>query len=130
MFTYHLQRWQANPDPILADLCRRFIDRDLPKALDVTHLSQAERQDLLQTVHQWLIDANNNATYYAGLQVSLSRGYTLYQRGIKCQTTQGLQELSELSPLVHTLTNPYERAWLVYPRSIEPALLRTQSVKR
>ena len=126
VFTYHLQRWQTNPDPVLADLCRRFVDRDLPKALDVTHLSQVQRQDLLQTVHQWLTTANSDAAYYAGLQVSLSRGYTLYQRGIKCQTTQGLQELSELSPLVHTLTNPYERAWLIYPRSIESVLLKMQ----
>ena len=123
VFTYHLQRWQHNPDPILADLCRRFVDRDLPKALDVTHLLQADRQALLQTVHQWLASDTDTAVYYAGLQVSLSRGYTLYQRGIKCQTTEGLQELSELSPLVHTLTNPYERAWLIYPRSIEPTLL-------
>lgn len=122
VFTYHLQRWQTSIDQLLADLCRRFIDRDLPKALDVTYLPQAERQALLQTVHQWLTATDSNAAYYAGLQVSLSRGYTLYQRGIKCQTTKGLQELSELSPLVHTLTDPYERAWLIYPRSLEPTL--------
>ncbi|MBW4469711.1 MAG: HD domain-containing protein [Stenomitos rutilans HA7619-LM2] len=120
VFTYHLQRWQTSDDPLLADLCRRFIDRDLPKALDVTHLAQEERQALLQSVYQRLTPSN--ATYYVGLQVSLSRGYTLYQRGIRCQTTQGLQELSELSPLVQTLTTPYERAWLIYPRAIEPAL--------
>ncbi|PSB24917.1 HD domain-containing protein [Stenomitos frigidus] len=126
VFTYHLQRWQASKDPLLADLCRRFIDRDLPKTLDVTHLPEAERQALLERVHQWLATAHGNASYYAGLQVSLSRGYTLYQRGIKCQTTKGLQELSELSPLVQTLTNPYERAWLIYPRSLESALLKTQ----
>jgi HD superfamily phosphohydrolase len=123
VFTYHLQRWQVSTDQILADLCRRYIDRDLPKALDVTHLDQAARQTVLQAVHQRLVTTNGNATYYAGLQVSLSRGYTLYQRGIKCQTTKGLQELSELSPLVRTLTNPYERAWLIYPRSIEPTVL-------
>ncbi|XGV96411.1 MAG: HD domain-containing protein [Leptolyngbya sp. BL-A-14] len=122
VFTYHLQRWQFSDDPLLADLCRRFVDRDLPKALDVTHLTQDERQSLLQTVHQKLATASDHGTYYAGLQVSLSRGYTLYQRGIKCQTTRGLVELSKLSPLVQTLTTPYERAWLIYPRSIEPVL--------
>lgn len=120
VFTYHLQRWQTSDDLLLADLCRRFLDRDLPKALDVTHLAQEERQTLLQAVQQRLTPTH--AAYYAGLQVSLSRGYTLYQRGIKCQTTRGLQELSELSPLVQTLTTPYERAWLIYPRAIAPAL--------
>lgn len=120
VFTYHLQRWQSSTDPLLADLCRQFIDRDLPKALDVTDLAQDDRQTLLQTAQQRF--ANANATYYAGLQVSLSRGYTLYQRGIKCQTTKGLLELSELSPLVRTLTTPYERAWLIYPRSLDSTL--------
>jgi hypothetical protein len=126
VFTYHLQRWQGSTDVILSDLCRQFIDRDLPKTLDVTHLATSDRQALLQSVQQWLGMVNGDATYYAGLQVSLSRGYTLYQRGIKCHTTTGLQELSDLSPLVQTLTNPYERAWLIYPRAIEPALLKLQ----
>ena len=126
VFTYHLQRWQSSTDAILSDLCRQFIDRDLPKTLDVTHLSTSDRQALLQSIQQRLGMVNGDATYYAGLQVSLSRGYTLYQRGIKCHTTTGLQELSDLSPLVQTLTNPYERAWLIYPRAIDPALLKTQ----
>ncbi|HEY9894655.1 MAG TPA: HD domain-containing protein [Candidatus Sericytochromatia bacterium] len=124
VFTYHLQRWQSSTDAILSDLCRQFIDRDLPKTLDVTHLDTSDRQALLQSVQQRLGMVNGDATYYAGLQVSLSRGYTLYQRGIKCHTTTGLQELSDLSPLVQTLTNPYERAWLIYPRALEPALLK------
>lgn len=125
VFTYHLQRWQSSTDAILSDLCRQFIDRDLPKTLDVTHLTESDRQSLLQNVQQ-LGKVQGEATYAVGLQVSLSRGYTLYQRGIKCQTTTGLQELSALSPLVQTLTHPYERAWLIYPRSIEPALLKMQ----
>ncbi|XHX76239.1 MAG: HD domain-containing protein [Stenomitos frigidus ULC029] len=124
VFTYHLQRWQSSTDAILSDLCRQFIDRDLPKTLDVTHLDTSDRQALLQSVQQRLGMVNRDATYYAGLQVSLSRGYTLYQRGIKCHTPTGLQELSALSPLVQTLTNPYERAWLIYPRAIEPTLLK------
>ncbi len=126
VFTYHLQRWQSSTDAILSDLCRQFIDRDLPKTLDVTHLETHDRQALLQSIQQRLDMVNGDATYYAGLQVSLSRGYTLYQRGIKCHTPTGLQELSALSPLVQTLTNPYERAWLIYPRAIDPALLKTQ----
>ncbi|MBD2037848.1 HD domain-containing protein [Leptolyngbya sp. FACHB-321] len=126
VFTYHLQRWQSSTDAILSDLCRQFIDRDLPKTLDVTHLDTNDRQALLQSVQQRLGTVNGDATYYAGLQISLSRGYTLYQRGIKCHTAAGLQELSDLSPLVQTLTNPYERAWLIYPRAIDSALLKTQ----
>jgi hypothetical protein len=118
VFTYHLQRWQQHPDPVLSDLCRRFIDRDLFKSLDITHLDEAGRNRLLSKVQYWLTEAGLPADYYSGIRVSFSRGYTLYQRGIKIQTATGLEQISELSPLVQTLTQPYERAWLVYPREI------------
>jgi HD superfamily phosphohydrolase len=122
VFTYHLQRWQHSSDPVLADLCRRFIDRDLFKTLDVTSWSEDERHLLLQKVQSRLTAMGWGASCYAGLQVSFSRGYTLYQRGIKVQTAAGLEEISELSPLVRTLTTPYHRAWLIYPREIEAEL--------
>jgi uncharacterized protein len=122
VFTYHLQRWQHHPDRVLADLCRRFVDRDLFKALDVTQKTEVERLELLQQAHSWLKDLGFDPRYYAGMSVSLSRGYTLYQRGIKFQTTRGLEELSQLSPLVQTLTTSHQRVWLIYPREIESRL--------
>ena len=123
VFTYHLQRWQQHPDPVLSDLCRRFCDRDLFKGLDITHLDQTQRETLLSKVRHWLTQAGFDASYYSGIRISLSRGYTLYQKGIKIQMPTELREISELSPLVQTLTQPYERAWLIYPREIEPMLL-------
>jgi uncharacterized protein len=124
VFTYHLQRWQAGPDPLLADLCRRYLDRDLLKALDVSHLCETERTQLLQQTRQLLQRLGWVGDYYAGLRVALSRGYTLYQKGIKLQTQQGLQEINQVSPLVQTLTQPYQRVWLLYPREIEAELLQ------
>lgn len=126
VFAYHLQRWQQHPDPILADLCRRFVDRDLLKCLDVTHLNQEQRDILLSKTQHWLREAGFNAPYYSGIRISFSRGYTLYQKGIKIQTSSGLDQISELSPLVQTLTQPYERAWLIYPREIESTLRSIQ----
>ncbi len=119
VFVYHLQRWQRGADPVLADLCRRFLDRDLLKALDVSHLAKDDRAILLQKVHYRLTDAGFDAQFYSGLRVAVSRGYTLYQRGINLQTLTGLQEISELSPLVQTLTRPLQKVWLIYPREIE-----------
>ncbi len=43
-----MQRWQNSSDSILSDLCRRFTDRDLFKAIDITHLPEAEQETLLQ----------------------------------------------------------------------------------
>lgn len=126
VFLYHIQRWQNSSDKVLADLCRRFTDRDLFKALDITHVSEPNQSLLLEKSRYWLTHAGYDAPYYAGIQVSLSRGYTLYQKGIKFQTTSGLEEISNLSPLVRTLTTPYQRFWLVYPREIEPELEKLQ----
>ncbi|MBW4421727.1 MAG: HD domain-containing protein [Myxacorys californica WJT36-NPBG1] len=119
VFVYHLQRWQYHDDPILSDLCRRFLDRDLLKALEVTHLDECDRATLLEKAHHWLTQAGLDANYYAGLRVAVSRGYTLYHKGINIQTTKGLREINELSPLVQTLSQPTQRVWLIYPREIE-----------
>jgi HD superfamily phosphohydrolase len=119
VFFYHLQRWQQHCDPILADLCRRFVDRDLLKALDISHLSPARQQQFLQTVRQNL-PPHLSPSDYAGLRTTLSRGYTLYQRGIKLAVNTGLQEISQRSPLIQTLTQPWQRSWLLYPREIDP----------
>jgi uncharacterized protein len=118
VFLYHLQRWQTHPDPILSDLCRRYVNRDLFKAHDITHLSSEQQQQLLQNIHQTLTQQGYFPKYYAGLRTSWSRGYTLYQRGIKLQTATELQELSDRSPLVKTITQPQQRHWLICPREV------------
>jgi HD superfamily phosphohydrolase len=119
VFFYHLQRWQQHCDPILADLCRRFVDRDLLKALDISHLSPEHQQQFLQIVRQNL-PPHLSPSNYTGLRTTLSRGYTLYQRGIKLAVNTGLQEISQRSPLIQTLTQPWQRSWLLYPREIDP----------
>ncbi|WP_421654568.1 HD domain-containing protein [Leptothermofonsia sp. ETS-13] len=130
VFIYHIQRWQNSSDPVLADLCRRFIDRDLLKAVDVTHLAEKEQTILLQKTHYWLAAAGFDAPYYTGLRISFSRGYTLYQKGIKLQTNTGLEEISNLSSLVRTLTNPYQRTWLIYPHEVEAELMLAEKESR
>jgi uncharacterized protein len=119
VFLYHLQRWQNHTDHVLADLCRRYLDRDLFKTLDLTDRTEADRQVILQKAELLATQQGLDPDYYVGLRVALSRGYTLYQRGINLQTSTGLQEISERSPLVKTLSQPMQRAWLIHPRPID-----------
>lgn len=121
VFLYHLQRWQQHPDPLLSDLCRRFVDRDLLKALDVSHLDLERQQQLVQAMQPYLQAAGFLPDYYLGLRTTVSRGYTLYQKGINLQTNYGLQEISDRSSLIQTLTQPLQRSWLLYPREVDPA---------
>jgi len=122
VFFYHLQRWKHHSDPLLSDLCRRFVDRDLLKALDVSQLSPEQQQQLVQAMQPKLHAVGLPPNYYLGLRTIVSRGYTLYQKGIKLQTNHGLQEISDRSSLIQTLTLPLQRSWLLYPREVDPPI--------
>ncbi|MGB8702403.1 MAG: HD domain-containing protein [Thermosynechococcaceae cyanobacterium] len=119
---YHFQRWCTHADGILQDLCRRYRDRDLFKAQDISHLTESQRAVLGKIARSALGARHWSAEYYVGLQQATTRGYTLYQRGIQIKTATGLTEISELSPLVQTLIQPRQHTWLVYPRDIEADL--------
>jgi uncharacterized protein len=118
VFMYHLQRWQAHDDGVLADLARRYRDRDIFKTLDLTARSEAERAAIVEQVRARSRMQGFDPDYYVRLRLALSRGYTLYQRGINLQMPEGLRDISELSPLVKTLSEPMQRAWLIYPREV------------
>lgn len=119
---YHIQRWCESEDRILQDLCRRYRDRNLLKAKNISHLVNSAQQLCHQKAMHLLQDKGWNADYYTGRQSSTTRGYTLYQRGIQVLTERGICEVSDLSPLVQTLSQPSLRAWLIYPREIEQEL--------
>jgi uncharacterized protein len=119
---YHFQQWRDSKDEILSDLCRRYCDRDLFKTKSVSHLNDAERQLLCDKTAELLRQQGLNPDDYRTIQTSTTRGYTLYQKGINLLTDQGICELSEVSLLVQTLIQPAYRAWLIYPREIEPEM--------
>lgn len=118
-FLYHFQQWRSHSDPVLADLSRRFLDRDLLKALDISQLEESDRDLLLEKARYWTTQAGFDSSTYCGLRIAVSRGYTLYDRGIHIQTTTGLREIGELSALVQTLTQPIQKVWLIYLREID-----------
>lgn len=127
VFTYHLQRWRYSPDPLLADLCRRFLDRDLLKTLEVTRLSAEQQSDLLHTVRNHLDQQGYSSEHYSGLRRTWSRGYTTYNEGICLHSDNAFVDIKDLSPLVQTLSQPFKRTWLLYPREIYPWLWQTWS---
>jgi uncharacterized protein len=122
VFLYHVQRWCESTDGVLRDLCTRYRDRNLFKTKNISQYDGSRRESLYQTAQLGLEAKNLDSDYYVGLQCATTRGYTLYQSGIQLQTGIELTEISELSPLVQTLTQPLERAWLIYPREVESDL--------
>jgi len=118
VFMYHVHRWQGSEDKILADLSRRYLDRDIFKATEISPKSLSERESLKEQLQKRLSEQGFDPEYYCGLRMTLTKGYTLYQQGIEIQTTQGLQEINTLSPLVQTLSQPIQKAWLVHPKGL------------
>jgi HD superfamily phosphohydrolase len=116
VFQYHLQLWQHSPDRLLADLCRRWVNRDLLKTLEVTALPAEQQQHLLSQVQAELAQKGLEATAYSGLKHTWSSGYTLYHQGIKLYQDGQTVDINRVSPLIQTLTESFERSWLLYPR--------------
>ncbi|MEL6940426.1 MAG: HD domain-containing protein [Cyanobacteria bacterium J06598_1] len=130
VFSYHLQRWQHHKDPTLADFCRRFINRKLLKVQEVTYASIEEQQSLLANVQQQLFLEGVDAKRYSGLKHTWSKGYSVYQHGIKIKTRRGLTDIKQLSRLVQTLTEPAQRTWLIYPHEVEVGLCPLPTVEK
>ncbi len=118
-FTYHLQRWQGHLDPTLADFCRRYLNRRLLKVLEVTYATPAEQTSLLASVQQQI---GREGDRYSGLCHTWSKGYSVYQRGIKIKTQQGLKDINQLSALVRSLSESAQRTWMIYPAEVEVGL--------
>ncbi len=114
VFAYHIHRWRDSCDRTLADLCRRFLDRDLFRATDISHLDDIQQQERLDRWHDQLISQGLEPKYYCGLRVSRTKGYSIYKQGINVQTEQGLQDIAKLSPLVQAIVQPIQRAWLLH----------------
>ncbi|NUN64690.1 HD domain-containing protein [Pseudanabaena biceps] len=115
VFAYHFQQWQSSQDSTLADLCRRFLDRNLFRVTDISDLDDIQQQELLNSWSEKLIAQGLESKYYCGIRVARTKGYSIYKQGINVQTEQGLQDIAKLSPLVQAIVQPSQRTWLIHP---------------
>ena len=115
VFAYHIHRWRDSDDHILADLCRRFLDRDLFHVTDISNLDDIQQQENLDVWRGKLISQGQDPKYYCGIRVARTKGYSIYKQGINIQTEQGLQDIARLSTLVQAIVQPIQKAWLVHP---------------
>ena len=118
---YHLQRWQTHTDATLADLCQRFVNRRLPKATEISQYTYSQQTDILSVARRRAYKLVSDTEIYVSLRHIRNRGYTLYQRGIKLKTPDGLTAISELSSLVNALIQPCHRTWLLHPENLPVA---------
>ena len=116
---YHLQRWQEDGPTALADLCGRFLNRRLLKAIAVDHLSRADQLKALAIASRLAEINGSDASLCCGLRHQELRGYHPYRGGLRLWNGRQLQALEQASPLVASLATPASTSWLMYPREIQ-----------
>jgi hypothetical protein len=128
---FSLKQWMKADDPVLADLCRRFINRDF---LRVTFLprepSAPQVEAWREQVADWLVEAGlaGRETAYADAQdyltIDRSRhsAYATNHESIAILDRDGsLRELSESAdtPAVAGMDGPVVKPYVCYPKAVD-----------
>jgi HD superfamily phosphohydrolase len=121
---YHLERWLEEAPTELAEPCGRLLERRLLKATDVSHLERGRRLELLAQARQLAGAGGFDPDGCCALEQRQSRGYHPYAGGLRLWDGHRLQALEQRSPLVHSLSEPTELAWLIHPGEVAPRLRR------
>jgi HD superfamily phosphohydrolase len=127
---YHLQRWQQEGPEELAELCGRLLHRRLLKAVEVSDLGNTQRLELLAETQALARREQLVAERCCGLHQSQNRGYHPYKGGLRLWDGQRLEALESRSPLVRSLIQPLERAWLIHPAEVREPLRRRLAALR
>ena len=126
---FSLKQWMRARDPVLADLCRRFIERDFFR---VTFLPEPPSDDQVAAwrsrVADWLVreglaarpDADAAANYYLTLDRSRHAAYERDHEAIGILDREGtVRELSELSDTSAAgLTRFVVKPYVCYPKAV------------
>lgn len=126
---FSLKQWMHSPDPLLADLCRRFLQRDffrvafLPEPLPEARMQEAQQQVASFLVTRGLSAPDTalpDATYYL-MQASVHHeayGAHADPIGVLNQHQQ-IIELSQASRLVAALGVPEVRPYVCFPKEVK-----------
>jgi len=119
---FYFQRWQMEEDPILRDLCHRFINRSLFKYVEFDSTNDASK---LTELRQLFEEVGIDPTYYLVVDSTSDLPYDVYRPGeervpIYLQIPSGeLKELSTYSIIVDAITGKTrEDHKLYYPKDL------------
>jgi len=119
---YHIHKWQESSSDNLSNLCKRFIHRNLLKALNISSFSLEMRLEALAKAR--LISENYciEPDISCGLREQIVKSYHPYKYGLRLWDGEKLEALEKASPLVDRLIEPNQSSWLIYPKEIEHEL--------
>ncbi len=115
---YHIQRWYEDSPMPLSELCNRYLNRNLPKAIDIGNLNSCQQLEALALARQLAQKEGHDPSYCCGLRHQKSHGYHPYKVGLRIWDGKKLQSLEQVSSLVKSLITPSASSWLIHPKEI------------
>lgn len=127
---YSLKRWMHSDDAVLADLSRRFIERDFFRTIFLpAPPSEEQRQAWQRRVAEGLIEvgltdaahANEDAAYYLTVDDSRHSAYERVEGTIAILDDDGaVRELSEMTDTaaIEALTRFVVKPYVCYPKEV------------
>ncbi|PQJ33668.1 HD family phosphohydrolase [Salinibacter sp. 10B] len=127
---FSLKQWIQGDDPLLADLCRRFINRRFFRVTFLPHEPNAPQvEDWRQQVADWLVAQNlaardeawDAARHYLTVDVSRHTAYDSNQEMIGILDREGnVRELSEMADTaaISELTTFVVKPYVCYPKPV------------
>ncbi|WP_320677391.1 HD domain-containing protein [Prochlorococcus sp. MIT 1300] len=122
---YHLIRWQEDEtQAALSELCKRFLTRNLLKALSIGNLSNTEQLEALALARKLSEEKSLNPDQCCGLRHQSLHGYHPYIGGLRLWDGEQLSAIEQASPLIESLSNPAGTSWLIHPKEINNELIK------
>ena len=120
--SYHLQIWKENSPSSLSQLCDRFINRKLLKALPIDNFDNITKLNFLAIARKLAIEEGLEPETLCGIRYRNQSWYDPYKGGLRLWDENNLVALEEASELVKSLINAEESSWLIFPKEIEKEL--------
>ena len=115
---YHLYRWKDSKDKNLSNLCTRFLNRNLLKAIEINGLTREKELKALAIARKLSKSKGYDPEICCGLRKQKLYGYYPYKGGLRIWDGQKLEAIENSSSLISSLINPAESTWLIYDREI------------
>jgi uncharacterized protein len=129
---FHIKQWTREPDSILSDLSRRFIERRLFKVVDLD-LDGAERSQYLERVRKNVAKMGFDPRYYLIDDHAADIPYYSYYRPedkarIYIESQGQICDIAEVSSVVRAMRG-YELRRLCFPQEVTEAVNQKTKVK-
>lgn len=125
---FSIKRWQHAPDPILADLAKRFLNRRLFKAFDLD-MPEPEREEFIQKAREMVADSGFDPDYYFVEDSARNAPYSFYGKGPANDkdliyvedgfSRPAIREISSVSAAVRGLQEGYRIHRICFPAELK-----------